>query len=115
MDRGIGLGRFFLGIPMVFFGLEHFIYARLVATLVPSWIPWHLFWAYFAGVALIAAGASSIDNRDQAYLAATLLGVMIFSFVLLIHAPSIVGNPKNLAGGQLWSSNGAGGRNNAQI
>jgi hypothetical protein len=50
----IRLGRFLFALPLLVFGIQHSMYARYVATLVPSWIPGHLFWAYFVGVAFIA-------------------------------------------------------------
>jgi uncharacterized membrane protein len=77
-------GRFFLGIPMVIFGIEHFLFANFVAMIVPPWIPWHLFWTYFVGVALIAAGIAIMLGK-YSHLAAVLLGGMILAFVLLIH------------------------------
>ncbi|MGH9400842.1 MAG: hypothetical protein ACRD2P_01900, partial [Terriglobia bacterium] len=70
------LGRFLLAAPMILFGVDHFIFAPFVATIVPPWIPWRLFWVYFCGVALFAAGLSIIVKR-QAHLAAALLGTMI--------------------------------------
>jgi hypothetical protein len=38
---------FFFGIPMVVFGIQHFMYGRFAATLVPSWIPGRLFCSVF--------------------------------------------------------------------
>ncbi|HLJ86236.1 MAG TPA: DoxX family protein [Candidatus Angelobacter sp.] len=86
MDKLLALGRLFLGIPMLVFGVQHFMYPQLMASLVPAWIPGHLFWAYFVGVALLAAGISILLDRFTQW-AATLLGIMILSFVLLIHLP----------------------------
>jgi len=92
LDRFVPAGRLFLAFPMAVFGVEHFIYADFVATLVPSWIPGHLFWTYFTGIALIAA-ALSITLKIQARLAATLLGIMIFLFVLMVSVPKIIASP----------------------
>jgi uncharacterized membrane protein len=71
---------------MVVFGTEHFIYPEFVASIVPRWMPGELFWTYFCGLALIAAGAG-ILIRKQATLAATLLGSMIFIWVVVLHIP----------------------------
>jgi uncharacterized membrane protein len=73
MEAFLYSGRFLLALPMMIFGIEHFVFAKFVATLVPTWIPWHMFWTYFVGVALIASGLAIIAQR-QAYLAAALLG-----------------------------------------
>ena len=80
------LGRFCLGIFMIVSGIQHFIYADFVATLVPSWIPGHYFWTYFAGIALIAGGAG-LMLPQTARLAAALTGLMIFLWVVLLHIP----------------------------
>ncbi len=53
----VWLGRILFAVPLLVFRAQHFLYARFVATLVPAWIPWHLFWAIFVGVAFVAAGA----------------------------------------------------------
>ena len=37
-------------------GIQHFMFVTFVKTLVPRFIPGAVFWTYFAGVALIAAG-----------------------------------------------------------
>lgn len=71
---------------MIVFGIEHFVYTPFVDTLIPDWIPWHRFWTYFGGVALIAAGAAII-LKTRARLAANLLGLMIFCWFVLLHLP----------------------------
>jgi len=107
-------GEFLLALLMVFSGIMHFKFAPFVAGIVPSWMPWRLFWAYFTGTALFVSGIS-IVVRKQARLASTLLGIMLFLFVLLIHTPSmiqsIIHKPEDV--NVLWSFNGTGGINNA--
>ena len=85
IDALLKSGRFLLALPMVIFGVQHFVFAGFVAMIVPPWIPWHFFWAYFVGIALIAAGVA-IMVRREAWLAGLLLGAMIFAFVILIHS-----------------------------
>jgi uncharacterized membrane protein len=92
IDKILASGPLFVAIPMAVFGADHFVAANIVAAMVPSWIPGHLFWTYFVGVALFAAALSLATNR-YATLAATLLGTMIFLFVLLIHVPELKASP----------------------
>ena len=82
----------FVAASLAAFSAEHFGLAKFIQQGVPSWIPWHLFWAYFVGCALLAA-ALSIATKVQARLSATLLGLMIFFFVLSIHLPKVLANP----------------------
>ena len=83
-----------MAISLVVFGVQHFIYGGFVATLVPAFMPGRLFWAYFVGVAFFAA-AIGIFTRMLARPAATMLGVMFFLFVVLLHIPRIIGNSSN--------------------
>jgi uncharacterized membrane protein len=82
----IYLGRICLAIFLILCGVQHFIYAEFVVMLVPAWIPGHLFWTYFSGVALIAGGAGLL-LPPTVPAAATLSGLMIFLWVVLLHVP----------------------------
>ncbi len=88
-DNAAKLGRAFFAISMVVFGVDHFLFARFVAGLVPSWIPAHLFWVYLTGAGFIAAAVSIMVNRYVSLLA-SLLGLMFLLWVLLLHAPRVV-------------------------
>lgn len=98
----LGFGRIFFAVTMIVFGIEHFLYAQFVQTLVPAWIPGSLFWTYFAGVALIAAGVSFI-LRVQLRLAGLLLGGAIFIWFLVLHIPRAVVAPVTDNGNELTS------------
>src|SRR6266849_4349589 len=94
LDKIMPFGRLFLAIPLAVFGTEHFTNTADVAKGVPRWFPAHAFWVYLVGIALIAA-ALSITVQIQSPLAATLLGAMFFSFVLLMHIPGIIAHASN--------------------
>jgi uncharacterized membrane protein len=96
------LGRFGLLITVIVFGIDHFLYPAFVATLVPKWIPGAMFWTYFAGVALIAAGTAMI-LRIQARLASLLLGIMIFLWFVFLHIPRAIADPHSGKGNE-WTS-----------
>ncbi len=87
-------GRFAFAISMIVFAIQHFIYARFIATLIPAWIPGHLFWAYFVGVSFVGA-ALAIAAKVQAKLAAVLLGTMFLLWVLVLHLPRVAASPRN--------------------
>jgi uncharacterized membrane protein YphA (DoxX/SURF4 family) len=67
---------------------------RGIASIVPSWIPWHLFWTYLVGACLIAA-ALSLVTGVRARLAASLLALLFFLFVVLMDAPAWTHQPSN--------------------
>ena len=87
-------GRFAFAISLIVFAVQHFIYARFIATLIPSWIPVHVFWAYFIGVAFLGA-ALAIAAKVQAKPAAILLGTMFLLWVLVLHLPRVAAAPSN--------------------
>ena len=96
VEKSWRLGPLFLAVPMGVFGADHFVASKSIAQIVPAWMPWHLFWVYFVGTALIAAALSIVSHRHSA-LAATLLGGMLLSFVFLIHIPTVIEQPDRFA------------------
>lgn len=94
LDKLILLGPLFYGAPVAAFGTEHFTLTKGIASMVPRWIPWHHFCAYFVGSCFIAAGLS-LATRIQARLAASLLALTFFLFVVLIDAPGWAREPGN--------------------
>src|SRR6202035_4033402 len=99
----VTLGRFFVGIPAVVFGVEHFLHPTFVPgvplnRVTPAWIPGHLFWAYLAGAVLIVCGACIVVNKNER-LAATYLGIMILLLVLFIYLPILVADRSSIATG----------------
>jgi uncharacterized membrane protein len=76
------------GLMIIGFSALHFVYAKEASDYIPSWIPWHLFWMYFCGAALLGSGIS-IVFKIRADLFATLLGLMIFIWFVSLHIPKM--------------------------
>jgi uncharacterized membrane protein YphA (DoxX/SURF4 family) len=93
-DKLILFGPLFYAAPLAAFGTEHFMFAQAIASGVPAWIPWHLFWAYFLGVCFIAAALSMV-TRIQTRLAAMCLALTFFLFVVLMDVPGWLQNPRD--------------------
>jgi len=96
-DKLILFGPLFYAAPVAAFGTEHFTLTAAIASFVPKWIPWHLFWAYLVGACFIAA-ALSLVTRIQARLSASLLALTFFLFVVLMDAPAWAHHPRNQIG-----------------
>jgi len=60
LEKIIPFGPIFFSITMISFGIDHFFYTQFVSTLVPAWVPDHIFWTYFAAVTLIGSGVAII-------------------------------------------------------
>ncbi len=94
LDRLVLWGPIFYAAPLAAFGTEHFTITPTIASLVPDWIPWHQFWAYFVGACFVA-GALSMVTTIRARLAASLLALTFFLFVVLMDVPAWVQNPRD--------------------
>jgi uncharacterized membrane protein len=88
-NRAITIGRLMYGASMPAFGVLHFLYIAYVASVIPNWIPAHVFFAYAVGVAHVASGVSLLTgvwSRLAAYCTAAMFG----SWVLIVHAPRVL-------------------------
>jgi uncharacterized membrane protein YphA (DoxX/SURF4 family) len=94
IDKLILFGPLFYAAPVAAFGTEHFTITKQIASIVPKWIPWHIFWAYLVGACFIAAGLS-LATKIQVRLSASLLGLTFFLFVALMDVPAWARNPGN--------------------
>jgi uncharacterized membrane protein len=89
LSKLIPIAPILFGITILCYGIIHFQHADAVADYVPAWVPARLFWAYFAGAALIASGVAIILKRKWE-LAGLMLGIMIFIWFAVLHVPRVV-------------------------
>jgi uncharacterized membrane protein len=92
LDKIAALTNLCFAIPLGVFGAEHLSAARGISNGVPSFVPWHLFWAYFVGFALIAASLS-IATNIQVRWSGLLFGIMMLLFEATIHIPGALAQP----------------------
>ena len=76
------------GFALIAFGISHFGYASLTASLVPSWLPARLFWAYLTGATYVAAGIALVAGRFMR-AAAILSSLQMALFGVLVWLPKI--------------------------
>jgi len=96
-DKLVLFGPLFYAAPLAAFGSEHLTLTPVIASFVPKWIPWHMFWAYFVGACFIAAPLSLV-TRIQARLASSLLALTFFLFVVLMDVPGWLHDPRDRFG-----------------
>jgi hypothetical protein len=100
------VSRYLLALSLIVFGVDHFLALAPIGTLIPDWIPWHVFWIAVFGAGFIAAGLSIALNVLQLW-GAFGIGLMFAIWVLTLHLPrvlglyAIAGAPRNPAE---WSS-----------
>jgi len=93
LEKLIPAGRWFFAITMTTFGCMHWLYLEPIAnSLVPAWIPYHVFWTGFTGICLIGAGLG-IALNIKTRIIANLLGLMIMLWFFMIHVPRALATP----------------------
>lgn len=101
--RLIPLGITLFALTIISFSIDHFLYAKQAADYVPSWVPYHIFSLYLTGAALFCSGIAILLNIRRR-LAATLLGIMIFIWVIILHIPYALSAPLVRNEGQVTSA-----------
>jgi uncharacterized membrane protein YphA (DoxX/SURF4 family) len=92
-EKGLRIARVLFGLSLIFFGFAHFYDIPDTVVLIPGWLPWHLFWAYFTGSAFIVAGIAVLTGVC-ARLAAALAAFQIGMFTLMIWVPKVAAGSK---------------------
>jgi uncharacterized membrane protein len=92
LEKIVALSHLCIAIPLAVFGALHLFGPQFVVALVPRYMPWRSFWVYFVGGALIAASLS-IATKTAVRWSGLLVGIMMFSFVAMIHLPGALARP----------------------
>jgi uncharacterized membrane protein len=94
LDKFVAVSNLCFAIPLAVFGALHLSAVEFVFPLVPRYMPWRLFWAYFVGFALLAA-ALSIATKIQVRWSGLLFGTMMFLFATMMDIRAVLANPGN--------------------
>jgi uncharacterized membrane protein len=92
-EHSLRAARIVFGLTCIFYGGSHFAYADYTASMVPTWLPIHLGFAYFTGLAHVAAGIGLVLGTLPR-LAAILEALMMSLFGLLVWVPSFFMQPR---------------------
>jgi uncharacterized membrane protein YphA (DoxX/SURF4 family) len=90
--HALQVARIAFAVVLPLIGLEHLVYAKETADMVPAWLPYRMGWAYVTGIAHIAAGLA-IALNVLPRLAATLEAWMMGGFTVLVWIPSVMATP----------------------
>jgi uncharacterized membrane protein len=97
LDKFVAATNLCFAIPLAVFGALHLSTVAFVLGGVPNYMPWRLFWAYFVGVALLAASLS-IATKIQVFWSGLLFGTMMFLFAVMLDIPGALANPRDRFG-----------------
>jgi uncharacterized membrane protein len=94
LDKIVALSNLCFATPLAVFGALHLSGVEIVLPIVPSYMPWRLFWAYFFGFALLAASLS-IATKIQVSWSGLLFGIAMFLFVAMLIIPGVFASPRD--------------------
>ena len=94
LDKIVALSNLCFAAPLAVFGALHLAAAESLMSMVPSYMPWRLFWAYFVGLALLSASLS-IATKIQVRWSGLLFGIMMFLFVAMLDIPGALASPRD--------------------
>jgi uncharacterized membrane protein len=85
------LGRFLVGIPLIFFGIQYFLHPEIAPGLplpkvTPSWVPLPFVWSILTGILLVVCGLAILLNK-YAQRAAAGLGLVMTLITLFLYTP----------------------------
>jgi uncharacterized membrane protein len=72
-----------------FFGINHFLNGTGFQNTIPSFLPYHIFWVYLTGAALIAASVSFLIGK-YTRAAGIFLAIFLLIIVFTIHLPAVI-------------------------
>jgi uncharacterized membrane protein len=94
LDKIVALSNLCFAAPLAVFGALHLSDVDFVLPIVPSYMPWQLFWAYFVGFALLATSLS-IATKIQVRWSGLLFGIMMFLFVAMLDPRGVLAHPRD--------------------
>jgi uncharacterized membrane protein YphA (DoxX/SURF4 family) len=90
------IGSICLSVFFIACGYAHFKFADFIESFIPSYIPFHVFWAYFCGICLFAGGLGLLIPQTRR-LAALLSGCMVLGWLILLHIPRFIANTNDVS------------------
>ncbi len=88
------IGRIFLALPFVLFGINHFIMYDVFIGMLSSFIPNSVYLIFLAGGLMIVSGIGIIINKQVLFFCYVLAGLLVL-FILTIHIPLMFENNDN--------------------
>jgi hypothetical protein len=83
-------GIYLFALSLVVFAVLHIRYNAFIITVIPEWMPAHLFLSYLVIAGFLLASFSLFTNV-KVPLASGLLGIMFLLWVLTLHVPRAIG------------------------
>ncbi len=80
------------GAMLILFGVIHLMHREAIGSLIPEWIPGASYWPWLTGGGSVLAGLACVLDRGVAS-AAGAVAVMYLSWLPLVHAPRLLGEP----------------------
>jgi putative oxidoreductase len=84
------IGRWMFALPFVFLGAMHLARYRMMAGVVPAWVPGGgALWVVLTGIVLLVTGVA-IASHAMTRTSAAVLATLIAIFTVTVHLPAFV-------------------------
>lgn len=98
--RLVPLARFFIGIPLLFFAIQHFLHPQFapgvpLPKITPAWVPFPPLWGYLTGLILLVAGILILINK-RTRIAAASVGLWVTLLTVFLYLPIFLMDPPDL-------------------
>jgi len=90
--KAVKLAPYIFAISLIVFAVQHYLYAKFIASIIPSWMPAPLFLSYLVMIVFIITSFSILINIQQRYVA-LVFGCMFLFMFLLLHIPRVINKP----------------------
>ncbi len=77
-------GRWFFGIMLFLFGIGHLLSTAALSAMVPSYIPFAMFWTFVGGIVLVGSAISFFINYKMR-ITAFVLAITLFIWLVTLH------------------------------
>jgi uncharacterized membrane protein len=91
-SKVLKLAPYVFALSLIVFAVQHYLYAKFIATIIPLWMPAPMFLSYLVMIVFIITSFSILFSIQQRN-AALVFGCMFLIMFLLLHVPRVINNP----------------------
>ena len=92
LSKALKLAPYVFALSLIVFAVQHYLYAKFISAIVPSWMPAPMFLSYLVMIVFIITSFSILFNIQRRN-SALVFGSMFLIMFLILHIPRVINNP----------------------